>query len=753
MNDLFIPLAAIVGLAVGVVLALWLTRGKAAAQTEAAVAKAEATSQSELAQLRERARAADEIRRTEQSGAEESRRQAETYRNDLDAARDEIAKLTERAGRVPVLDAEVVRLSTLLAEQSDKVLHLSSEAAQKAQANLSLADQVKELEAQRTETALRIEQTTSLLNSANERRAALEEQCARLPQLEKETTDATRLANVQTEQLAELRELASADSARLTAEREAHGLVRSELAEAKRGKDAADSDVVRVTKVLTDLREASQSEISTLTTSLAAEREAHGLVRNELVELKRGKETSDLEVARVGKALTDLRESSQSEISTLTAGLSAERDAHGLVRDELRTAKGRREAADAEVARLNTELTDLRARSGAEQASAAEKLALLMQAKEALTDQFKALANEILEEKSKRFAEQNQVTLGQLLDPLRTQLHEFKGKVEEVYVNEGKDRSALAEQVRQLVGLNQALSQDAKNLTTALRGSSKAQGNWGELVLERVLEASGLRKGHEYHVQESQLREDGSRAQADVVINLPEERRLVVDAKVSLVAYEEHVQAQSDEARTIAARRHLESVRGHIKGLSSKQYQSLYGLKSLDFVLMFVPIEPAFMLAVTHDNDLFMEAWDKNVLLVSPSTLLFVVRTVAHLWRQEQQSRNAQDIAKRGAELYDRLVGFVVDLQSVGTKLGQAQEAYESAHKKLVTNKGNVIWQAEKLRGLGVKPSKVLPAVLVDGALDMDDVAAVADLANFAAANTPHSVDAAPLPISGAESH
>lgn len=266
--------------------------------------------------------------------------------------------------------------------------------------------------------------------------------------------------------------------------------------------------------------------------------------------------------------------------------------------------------------------------------------------------------------------------------------------------------------------LNQSLSQDAKNLTRALKGSSKAQGNWGELVLERVLEASGLRKGEEYDVQESHTRDDGSRAQPDVVVHLPEDRHLVVDAKVSLTAYEDFASAETEEDRQRAIKRHLDSIRAHIKGLSDKNYQALYGLKSLDFVLMFIPIEPAFMLGVTHDRELFMDAWQKNVLLVSPSTLLFVVRTVAHLWRQEAQNRNAQDIAKRGAELYDKLVGFVEDLESLGNRLHQAQKEYDAAHSKLTGGRGNVIRQAEMLKQLGVKPTKALPAALVEVATD-----------------------------------
>ncbi len=372
-------------------------------------------------------------------------------------------------------------------------------------------------------------------------------------------------------------------------------------------------------------------------------------------------------------------------------------------------------ALNAQVATLTMQLTQERNQSN-------EKLALLQSAREELTHQFKNLANDILEEKSKRFSEQNQQSLGQLLDPLKTKLQEFQGKVEQVYVQEGKDRSALAEQVRQLMELNKTVSQEANNLTKALKGSNKTQGNWGELVLERVLESSGLRKGEEYDVQESHTLEDGRRLQPDVVVHLPDDRHLVIDAKATLIAYEDYANAEDDKHRDAALKRHLDAVRSHIKGLSDKNYQDLYGLKSLDFVLMFVPIEPAFMLAVTHDRELYMDAWNKNVLLVSPSTLLFVVRTVANLWRQEAQTRNAQDIAKRGAELYDKLAGFVEDMESLGTRLNQAQKDYDGAINKLSTGRGNVIRQAEMLKKLGVKPSKSLPAPMVEIANDAADM-------------------------------
>ncbi len=410
------------------------------------------------------------------------------------------------------------------------------------------------------------------------------------------------------------------------------------------------------------------------------------------------------------------------ELGQVSAELKGEKASLSVASDNLSKEKSRREKADESLASLNTALAELTVRYEGERTQAEEKLALLLEAKVTLSDQFRNLANEILEEKSKRFTEQNRTNLGQLLDPLKLKISEFQTKVEDVYNKESKDRVALGEQVRQLMDLNQSMSLEARNLTLALKGSSKTQGDWGELVLERILEASGLRRGEEYDVQESHTREDGSKAQPDIVIHLPEDRHLVVDAKVSLNAYQVFATTEDEEPRKEALKRHLASVRNHMKGLSEKNYHALYGLKSLDFVLMFVPIEPAFMMAVTHDQDLFMDAWRKNVLLVSPSTLLFVVRTVAHLWRQEAQSRNAQEIAKRGAELYDRLSAFVADLEKVGDRLRQAQESFVEARDKLSRNKGNVIRQALMLKQLGIKPTKSLPQGLVDVAMEEETV-------------------------------
>jgi DNA recombination protein RmuC len=365
----------------------------------------------------------------------------------------------------------------------------------------------------------------------------------------------------------------------------------------------------------------------------------------------------------------------------------------------------------------NAELT---AQLESEMAQGKEKIELLNEAKEQLANQFKALANDILEEKSKRFTEQNQSNIDQILSPLKTKLQEFQGKVEDVYVQEGKDRTALSEQVKQLMSLNQQLSQDAHNLTTALKGQSKTQGNWGEFILEKVLEKSGLNKGEHYKVQESYIREDNSRVQPDVVIFLPEGKHIIVDAKVSIVAYNEYVNADDEETKKDALKRHIVSIRSHIKDLSSKSYQDLHQLNSLDYVIMFVPVEPAFMLALAEDSEIWQEALSKNVFLVSPSTLLCVLRTIDHLWKQEKQNHNAKEIAKCGGDLYNKLTSFVDDLQKIGDRLNQAQKSYDDAFNKFKSGRGNVIKQAEKLKEMGIKTSKSLPISLVEFAIEND---------------------------------
>ncbi len=344
----------------------------------------------------------------------------------------------------------------------------------------------------------------------------------------------------------------------------------------------------------------------------------------------------------------------------------------------------------------------------------------LNEAKEALTSQFKNLANEILEDKSKRFTEQNVANLDALLKPLQTKLTEFKEQVNTSYGNEARERFALKSEIERLANLNLRMSDETRSLTQALKGDSKVQGNWGELVLESILESSGLRKGEEYLVQDSHTQTDGSRLQPDVVVKLPEGRSLVVDSKVSITAYSRHAETSDPIIAEQELATHIQSLRQHIQGLSSKNYSSLYGIGSVDFVLMFVPIEPAFLLALKTAPNLYQEALAKNIVLVCPSTLMATLRTVAHLWRQDSQNRNALEIAKQCGALYDKFVGFVDDLEKLGQRLDQAQTSYHDAFSKLKSGKGNLIRTAEKVRELGVKPSKNIPAPLIESSTDSE---------------------------------
>jgi len=338
----------------------------------------------------------------------------------------------------------------------------------------------------------------------------------------------------------------------------------------------------------------------------------------------------------------------------------------------------------------------------------------LNEAKEALTNQFKNLANEILEDKSKRFTEQNAASLDALLKPLQTKLTEFKEQVNTSYGNEARERFALKSEIERLANLNLRMSDETRSLTQALKGDSKVQGNWGELVLESILESSGLRKGEEYVVQDSHTQSDGARLQPDVVIKLPEGRSLVVDSKVSITAYARHAETTDPVVAEQELAAHIQSLRQHIQSLSGKNYSSLYGVGSVDFVLMFVPIEPAFLLALKTAPNLYQEALAKNIVLVCPSTLMATLRTVAHLWRQDQQNRNALEIAKQCGSLYDKFVGFVEDLEKLGQRLDQAQSSYHDAFNKLKSGKGNLIRSAEKVRELGIKPIKNIPTSLLE---------------------------------------
>jgi len=389
-----------------------------------------------------------------------------------------------------------------------------------------------------------------------------------------------------------------------------------------------------------------------------------------------------------------------------------EKERIGL-REELRAKSDTERDQAARIGKLEADLRN-------ERENLAEKLGILETAKQALANQFEALAGDILEKKSKSFQESSQKEFGTLLTPLREQIKEFRDKVEQAQTDSKTGVTKLETLIGTLGGLNQQLSEEARNLTKALRGSSKAQGDWGELIVRNLLEKAGLREGEQFRVQETFDAVDGDERQKksrpDVIVNLPGNRHLVIDSKVSLNAYTASVNAVTEEERKAAVKRHLASMRGHVDDLTGRRYHKLGALETPDFVVMFVPIEPAFLVALHEDESLWRYAYEKDVLLVGPTTLLFVIRIVDNLWQQELQARSVQDVMNRGADLYDKFVNFVSDLEAVGKSLRGAESSYSNAMKKLSEGRGNLIRQVEMLRGLGIRTSKQMPRALLDSA-------------------------------------
>lgn len=369
---------------------------------------------------------------------------------------------------------------------------------------------------------------------------------------------------------------------------------------------------------------------------------------------------------------------------------------------ELKSERDKSEKLTSENSSLKSNYTNLQEKLN-------EQKAEIEELQQKFVKEFENLANKIFEEKSNKFTEQNKEKISEILNPLKEKLSEFERKVEESNKESIKGHSSLKEQLEMLRQMNQQITQEAKNLTEALKGQTKTQGNWGEFILESILEKSGLVKGREYFVQESLVTEAGKRFQPDVIVNLPENKSIIIDSKVSLIAYERFISSDNENEKNKALKEHIISIRSHLKNLNSKNYQSLYQLSSLDFVLMFMPIEPAFALAVQQDASLFNDAFEMNIVIVSPSTLLATLRTIASIWRQENQNKNALEIAKQAGALYDKFVSFYNDLIEVGKKLDSAKDSYEEALRKVHDGRGNLITGVEKIKQLGAKASKSLP--------------------------------------------
>jgi DNA recombination protein RmuC len=338
----------------------------------------------------------------------------------------------------------------------------------------------------------------------------------------------------------------------------------------------------------------------------------------------------------------------------------------------------------------------------------------IQRTKAQFNNEFQVLANKILEEKTQKFTALNQQYLGVILDPLKEKIKTFEEKVEKSYAQESAERNVLKGVVEQLMQQSLQIKDEANNLTRALKGDSKKQGNWGEVILERVLERSGLTKDQEYRLQASLQDEFGRRLQPDAIIDLPDDKQLVVDSKVSLVAYDNYINAEMEEEMALHLKLHVQSIENHVKELSAKNYHSLYGIHSPDFVLLFMPIESALSVAVMHKPELFSDAWDRRVVIVSPSTLLATLRTIASMWKQERQNRNVLEIAREAGALYDKFVGFLTDMQQIQVHLNKASEKHDEAMKKLSTGAGNVVRRVENLKTLGAKANKQIDDKYLD---------------------------------------
>lgn len=406
----------------------------------------------------------------------------------------------------------------------------------------------------------------------------------------------------------------------------------------------------------------------------------------------------------------------ESRIAALESENHGRRDRVEQLEQELRQLQGRNEDTCRELNQARVALREQEVTLEEERRATGEKLELLERNRDTLKQEFENLANKIFEQKSERFSQQTRTSLDTLLNPFRDQLQDFRKRVEDVYTSETRDRQALRSEIKSLQELNRQITEEASNLTKALKGDKKVQGNWGELILEQVLERSGLRKGVEYDTQGSYRDDDSQLMRPDVVVHLPDKRNLVVDSKVSLQAYQQWATEDDESARADLLKQHVEAVRNHIRSLSEKDYSQLYGLHSPDFVLLFMPIEPAFVAAFQQDENLFAEAFERKIIVVTPSTLLATLRTVENIWRYERQSRNAQRIAERAGAIYDKLRVFVEAMEKMGSQLQTVHGTYDNAMNTLTHGRGNLISQANRFVELGVRVKKEMPRTVMERA-------------------------------------
>jgi DNA recombination protein RmuC len=417
-----------------------------------------------------------------------------------------------------------------------------------------------------------------------------------------------------------------------------------------------------------------------------------------------------LTVILVGLLVWALRQSQQLKLVELSSRekLLAKEAELGNVIQSLHNSENQSAALRIDLQSLREHKAKLETSLEMEKSQYTKDLSFLNESKEQMGEAFENIANKIFDDKSKKLVDNNKESLSTVLNPLQDKIRQFEKRVEDTYDKESKERFSLAKEIRQLQEMNAQISEDAVNLTNALKGDNKAQGNWGEMILETLLENSGLVKGREYEVQVSLQSTEGGKFQPDVVVHLPESRDIIIDSKVSLKAWDAYCSADDADEKAGFLKQHVQSVRSHVKGLSGKDYQNLAGISTLDYVLLFMPIDAAYSVAIQNDPGLSQYAFEKNIVFVSPTMLLMTLKLAQNLWRLDQQNRNAVEIAEKAGALYDKFVNFVTDLEDVGARIDSSKKSYDKAHNKLQSGTGNLIRRVEDLKTLGAKTSKKL---------------------------------------------
>ena len=430
-------------------------------------------------------------------------------------------------------------------------------------------------------------------------------------------------------------------------------------------------------------------------------------------------------LAAVAAVLQLMRQTQQARLEEVTARerLAAKQAEMDRLLESMHKAESDNESLKNDIQNYREQIATLKTSLELERKQFEEKLSLLNDSRDQLSAAFKNIANEIFDDKTKKFTATSKASLEMVLNPLQEKIKQFEKRVEETYDKESKERFSLAKEIKSLQELNSRISEEAVNLTNALKGDNKAQGSWGEFVLESILEKSGLVKGREYDVQVSLKAEDGSKSQPDVVVHLPESRDVIIDSKVSLKAWDAFCSSEDEESKADFLKQHVQSVRLHVKNLSGKGYQNLVGVNSLDYVLLFMPIEAAYSVVIQLDPELNQHAFERNIIFVGPTTLLTTLKTVHNLWRLVQQNQNANEIAKQAGNLYDKFVAFVGDLDEVGQRIDASKKSFDKAHNKLLSGRGNLIKRVENLKQLGAKTSKKHKTEVLGSAIESDEEA------------------------------